>query len=67
MHLLPVYKPFVNRQPVETRTVKAWTEESEEALRDCIDSTVWDQLCVSHGEDIDSLKGYIADYINCAG
>ena len=52
---------------METRTVKAWTEESEEALRDCVDSTVWDQLCVSHGEDIDSLKGYIADYINCAG
>ena len=33
VHLLPVYKPLVNRQPVETRTVKAWTEESEEALR----------------------------------
>ena len=64
VHLLPVYKPLVNRQPVEIHTVKAWTEESEEALRDCFDSTVWEELCVSHGEDIDSLTGCITDYIN---
>ena len=64
VHLLPVYKPLVNRQPVETCTVKAWTEESEEDLRDCFDSTVWEELCVSHGEDIDSLTDCIMDYIN---
>ena len=40
VHLLPVYKPLVNRQLVETRTVKSWTEASEKALRDCFDSTV---------------------------
>ena len=64
VHLLPVYKPLVNRQPVETCTAKAWTEESEEALRDCFDSTVCEELCVSHGEDIESLTGCITDYIN---
>ena len=63
-HLLPVYKPLVNRQPAETRTVKAWTEDSKEALRDCFDSAVWEELCVSNGEDIDSLTGCITDYIN---
>ena len=62
-----MYKPLVNRQPVEICTVKAWTDESEEALRDCFDSTVWEELCVSHGEVIDSLIGCITDYINfCA-
>ena len=54
-----------DRQPADTCTVKAWAEESEEAPRDCFDSTVWDQLCVPHGEDTDRLTGYIADYTNC--
>ena len=49
---------------METRTVKAWTEESGEVLRDCFDSIVWEELCVSHGEDMDSLTGCITDYIN---
>ena len=49
---------------MEIHTVKAWTEESEEALRDCFDSTVWEELCVSHGEDIDSETDCIMDYIN---
>ena len=40
------------------------TEESEEALRDSFDSTVWEELCFSPGEDIDSLTGCITDYIN---
>ena len=40
------------------------TEESEEALRDCFDSTVWEELCISHGKDIDSLTGCISDYRN---
>ena len=31
---------------------------------DCFDSTVWEKLCISHGEDIDSLTGCITDYIN---
>lgn len=25
---------------------------------------MWEELCVSHGEDIDSLTGCITDYIN---
>ena len=53
VHLPPVYKPLVNRQPVETRTVKT-----------CFDSTMWEELCVSHREDIDSLTGCITDHIN---
>ena len=64
VRLLPVYKPLVHRQPVVTRTVKRWSEESVEALKDCFDTTVWEELSDSHGEDIDSLTDCITDYIN---
>ena len=44
VHLLPVYKPLVHRQPAVTRTVKRWTDETDEALRD-ESSSVSSQLC----------------------
>ena len=47
-----------------TRTVKRWSEETEEALRDCFESTVWEELCDPHGEDIDNLTDCLMDYIN---
>ena len=49
---------------METQAVKTWTEEPEKVLRDCFDSTVWEELCVSHGEDINSFTGCVMDYIN---
>ena len=64
VHLLPVYKPLVNRQPAVSRMVKRWTDEAEEALRDCFETTVWDIFSDSHGEDIDNLTDSITDYIN---
>ena len=64
VYLQPVYKPLFHRQPAVTRTVKRWSEETEEALRDCFESTVWEELCDPHGEDIDNLTDCITDYIN---
>ena len=49
---------------VVTPTVRGWSEETEEALRDCFETTVWEELCDPHGEDIDSLTDCITDYIN---
>ncbi|XP_049901737.1 uncharacterized protein LOC126391199 [Epinephelus moara] len=40
VHLLPVYRPLVQREPATTRTVKRWSEEAEEALKDCFKVTV---------------------------
>ena len=40
VHLLPMYKPLVHRQPA----VRRWSEETEEALRDCFKMTVWEKL-----------------------
>lgn len=64
VHLLHVYKPLVHRQPAVTRTVRRWSEETEEALRDCFETTVWEEHCDPHGEDINSLTDCITDYIN---
>lgn len=47
-----------------THTVRKWSEEVEEALRDCFEKTIWDVLVNDHGEDINSLTHCITDYIN---
>ncbi|KAI3366540.1 hypothetical protein L3Q82_000672 [Scortum barcoo] len=62
--VLPVYKTLVHRQPAVTRTVKKWSEEAEEALKDCFNTTLWDVFSDAHGEDIDSLTHCLTDYIN---
>ncbi|KAJ4920918.1 hypothetical protein JOQ06_000173 [Pogonophryne albipinna] len=59
----PRTKRWKKRQPVLTRTVKKWSEESEEALKDCFD-TAWDVFTDSHGEDINGLTDCITDYMN---
>ncbi|KAI3363569.1 hypothetical protein L3Q82_012154 [Scortum barcoo] len=51
-------------QPAVTRTVKKWSEEAEEALKDCFNTTLWDVFSDAHGEDIDSLTHCLTDYIN---
>ncbi|TWW56179.1 RNA-directed DNA polymerase from mobile element jockey [Takifugu flavidus] len=64
VHLQPVYKPLVQRQPAVTRRVKKWSEEAEEALKDCFNTTLWDVFSDAHGGDIDNLTNCITDYIN---
>ncbi|KAI5095921.1 hypothetical protein C0J45_14351 [Silurus meridionalis] len=64
VHLLPVYKPLVCRQPATSRTVTTWSDETDEALKDCFETTMWEELCNPHGEDIDTLADCITDYIN---
>lgn len=64
VHLLPVYKPLVCRQPATSRTVTTWSDETDEALKDCFETTIWEELCNPHGDDIDSLTDCITDYIN---
>ncbi|XP_034051732.1 gigaxonin isoform X2 [Gymnodraco acuticeps] len=46
---------------VHTHIMKKW---SEEALKDCFDTTAWDVFTDSHGEDINSLIDCITDEIN---
>ncbi|KAI3362698.1 hypothetical protein L3Q82_001765 [Scortum barcoo] len=44
-------------------SVKQWSEEASDALRDCFDTTDWEVLCGPHEQDIDSLTDCITDYI----
>ncbi|CAI5660632.1 unnamed protein product [Oreochromis niloticus] len=64
VHLQPVYKPLVHREPVVKRTVRKWSAETEEALRDCFRSTVWDNLCSPLEDDLNSITDCITDYMN---
>ncbi|XP_076828120.1 uncharacterized protein LOC143474522 [Brachyhypopomus gauderio] len=64
VHLLPVYKPLVHREPAVTRTEKKWTTEADEALKDCFSTTLWEELCDPHGDDIEGLTHCITDYVN---
>ncbi|KAI5104598.1 hypothetical protein C0J45_6224 [Silurus meridionalis] len=52
------------RQPAASRTVTTWSDETSEALKDCFETTMWEELCNPHGEDIDSLTDCITDFIN---
>ncbi|TWW69303.1 putative RNA-directed DNA polymerase from transposon BS [Takifugu flavidus] len=52
------------KQPAVTCTVKKWSEETEEALKDCFNTTLWDVFRNAHREDIDNLTNCITDYIN---
>ncbi|KAI4888527.1 hypothetical protein NFI96_008530 [Prochilodus magdalenae] len=58
------YVPQVKSQPVTTRTVRRWSEETSEVLQDCFETTDWTALYEPHGEDIDRLTECITDYIN---
>ncbi|KAL6473956.1 hypothetical protein MHYP_G00175170 [Metynnis hypsauchen] len=64
VNLSPCYVPLVKSQPVTTRTVSRWSEETYEALQDCFEATDWTAFCEPHGEDIDGLTECITDYIN---
>lgn len=39
VYLQPRYTPLVRRQPITTLTVRKWTPEAEEVLRDCFSCT----------------------------
>ncbi|KAJ4946601.1 hypothetical protein JOQ06_024265 [Pogonophryne albipinna] len=56
---------LVHLQPVDQPcTVKKWSEESEEALKDCFDTTAWDVFTDSHGEDINGLTDCITSKVH---
>ncbi len=62
--LQPTYIPLVKRLPVTTRQVRGWSPDAEEALRDCFQTTDWDVIVGSHGEDVEGAAQCITDYMN---
>ena len=51
-------------QMVTTRTVRRWSQETNELLQGCFEATDWDVLCEPHGNNIDSMTDCITEYIS---
>lgn len=64
MSVQPQYTPLVQWQAASTRSIRRWTPETEEALRDCYNITDWDVLLGAHDEDIDGMTHCLTDYLN---
>lgn len=62
--LQPLYTPRVRRDPVTKITVKKFSPEVDEVMRDCLASTDWSVFQQSWGEDIDGLAHCYSDYLN---
>ena len=61
MHLLPTYRPVLQRVKVQTRVVQVWNEKSTLALQGCFDCTDWFALQDSCGS-IDELTDVACSY-----
>ena len=62
VHLKPHYTPRVRKIPTTTRSFRKWSPEAEDALKDCFETTDWEELQESH--DVDVMAGCTTDYIN---
>ncbi|CAM4691197.1 unnamed protein product [Leuciscus chuanchicus] len=62
--LQPQYIPLVRRQPTTTRSFRKWSPEAEEVLRDCFESTDWNVLQESYGDDIEGVTHCTTNYLN---
>lgn len=57
------YKPLVQRQPVTKWSVRKWSQEAEETLQGCFETTNWIGLCQEHGQDINAMAECVTDWL----
>ncbi|KAK0150901.1 hypothetical protein N1851_007984 [Merluccius polli] len=62
VHLIPAYRTCLQRGKVETRQVKAWSEEATLALQGCLDCTLWEEF-VNSSRDIDELTEVVSSWV----
>lgn len=63
VHLVPAYRPLVQRVPIEKRKVKVYSDEKIDELKFCFDTTDWDVM-IDSCSDIDSAVDVISCYIS---
>ncbi len=63
IHLVATYRPLVMQQVASTRTVKVWSKDTEETLKECFQATDWELFQEDYGDDIEGLSHCITDYI----
>lgn len=67
VQLQPTYIPMGKRLPITTRQVRRWSPDIKKSLRDCFQTTDWDVIVGSHGDDVEGAAQCITDYMNfCA-
>ncbi len=62
IHLLPKYRQKVRREKPHLKTVQQWSEEGEEELRHCFDTTDWTMFfdtCADPQDLTDTITSYI--------
>lgn len=64
IYLAPLYTPLVRKQPTTLRSFRKWQDGDEEILRDCFQSTDWNVMLDSYGDDIEGSTHCITDYLN---
>ena len=63
VHLVPAYRPVVQREPVTKKTVRVWSNENMSVLQDCFDCTEWD-VFISSCKNVDEAADVVTSYIN---
>ena len=62
VHLVPAYRPIIQRVPIEKRKVKIYSDEKIDELKFCFDTTDWNVM-IDSCSDIDSAVDVISSYI----
>ena len=62
VHLLPRYRPVVQRDPPVTKTVCDWSKESVDVLKVCFDCTEWG-VFVGSSDDVCELSDVVGEDI----
>lgn len=61
--LRPRYKPRVQREPPETKTIQQWTPEACERLQGCFDCTDWTAFSQDE-DDVTKITDSVCSYIS---
>ena len=63
VHLLPRYRPLVQRERPKKVTVQQWTPEACEILQDCLDTTDW-SVFTNNEQCVTPITDTVFSYIN---
>ena len=62
VHLIPSYLPQIKTNPVMSKTVKIWSNDSIETLKACYECTDW-SVFLDNSSDVSEAATVISDYI----
>ena len=63
VYLVPAYRPKIQRERVEKKSVKMWSKESVEELQGCFECTDWD-VFFNSCDDVNDATDVISSYVS---